>query len=454
MRHPTAEDTLPRTIKEVVSPGPQPRMRIEFVALEQLATWPGNPKNHDLVGLGESFERFGYVDPIVFDEKTQRIVAGHGRLEQLSAMKGLGEAAPGRIEVAPDGTWLVPVLRGVEFKDEREAEAYLIASNRLVEKGGWDSADLIKMVASHQDDLVGIGWSADEVAKLVADAEREALPEIAEDDAPEPPKKAVTQPGDIWRLGRHRLICGDSTHPDVVRNLLGATVPFIMVTDPPYGVEYEPEWKAEAGLHAARSARMGKVMNDDRSSWLDAWKLFAGDVAYTWCSDLNSVIVANDLDAADLIRRALIVWKKPVFVVGRAHYHWQHELCWYAVRKNATAKWAGDRKQSTVWDISRKDGHEETIHSTQKPVECMARPIRHHGSREDAVYDPFCGSGTTISAAEQLERQCFAVELDPAYCDVIVERWQNLTGQKAERSGTARPRRRRVSRDSRAPAST
>jgi DNA modification methylase len=127
-----------------------------------------------------------------------------------------------------------------------------------------------------------------------------------------------------------------------------------------------------------------------------------------------------------------VIWRKPRFIISRGHYHWQHEPCWYAVRKGGSAKWCGDRSQSTVWDIALKDGGEDTNHSTQKPVECMARPIRNHGGKDDDVYDPFLGSGTTIIAAEQLGRRCYGLELSPAYCDVIVARWEKLTGRKAE----------------------
>jgi DNA modification methylase len=164
-----------------------------------------------------------------------------------------------------------------------------------------------------------------------------------------------------------------------------------------------------------------------------AYKLFGGDVAYVWHSGLHSSVVAKDLDDTGFERRAQIIWDKPSLVISRGHYHWKHEPLWYAVRAGKNASWCGDRSQSTVWEISRKDGQEETIHSTQKPVECMARPIRNHGKSGDVVYDPFCGSGTTISAAEQLDRTCVALELNPAYCDVIVERWQKLTGGKAVR---------------------
>jgi DNA modification methylase len=131
--------------------------------------------------------------------------------------------------------------------------------------------------------------------------------------------------------------------------------------------------------------------------------------------------------------RTQIIWRKPRFVISRGHYHWQHEPAWYAVRPGGSAKWRGDRSQSTVWDIAQRDDTGETKHGTQKPVECMRRPIRHHGGKGDDVYDPFVGSGTTIIAAEQLGRRCFAMEISPGYCDVVVQRWEQFTGKNAER---------------------
>ena len=174
----------------------------------------------------------------------------------------------------------------------------------------------------------------------------------------------------------------------------------------------------------------------NRASWTAAWKLFEGDVAYVWHASLFSATVLADLQAAGFDHRCHLIWRKQQFAISRGHYHWQHEPCWYAVRKGKTARWVGDRKQSTVWDVDnllRASDEEKTGHGTQKPVECMARPIRNHGAEGDVVYDPFVGSGTTLVAAEQLGRRCVALELDPAYCDVAVSRWEKLTGETAER---------------------
>jgi len=254
--------------------------------------------------------------------------------------------------------------------------------------------------------------------------------------------KSVTRSGDVWRLGRHRLLCGDATDPIAVARLLAGKTPLLMVTDPPYGVSYDPTWRVRPGEVCNR--RMGRIANDHRFDWAEAYKLFAGDVAYIWHAGIYAREVANSLGDLRLGIRAQIIWCKRRMVFGRGHYHWQHEPCWYAVRKGATAKWRGDHKQRTVWQIDSAGDDAATDHSTQKPLECMARPIRNHGDRGDLVYDPFVGSGTTIIAAEQLGRSCYAIEIDPLNCDIAIQRWQNFTGKKATRDSRTAVKKRRA----------
>jgi DNA modification methylase len=237
----------------------------------------------------------------------------------------------------------------------------------------------------------------------------------------------VSRLGDVWLLGRHRLVCGDSTDPAVVERVLAGVQPHLMVTDPPYGVEYDPAWRNRAGL--STTSRTGTVANDDRADWREAWALFPGEVAYVWHGALHAATVAESLAACGFDIRAQIIWAKERLVMGRGHYHWQHEPAWYAVR--GTGHWSGDRKQTTLWQIASKGQDAETTHGTQKPVECMARPIRNNSSPGQAVYEPFCGSGTTLIAAEMEGRACHAIELSPAYVDVAVRRWEGFTGKLA-----------------------
>jgi DNA modification methylase len=208
-----------------------------------------------------------------------------------------------------------------------------------------------------------------------------------------------------------------------------------MVTDPPYGVVYDANWRNEADRANGKpygASAVGKVENDDKADWREAWALFPGDVAYVWHAGVQAGVVAESLEAVGLELRSQIVWAKNQMAISRGDYHWQHEPCWYAVRKGRKGHYNGDRKQTTVWNID-KPRKSETGHSTQKPVECMKRPIVNNSSPGQAIYDPFLGSGTTLIACEMEGRACHGLELSPAYCDVIVKRWEDFTGLKAER---------------------
>ena len=249
---------------------------------------------------------------------------------------------------------------------------------------------------------------------------------------PEVEEQAVSRLGDVWVLGKHRLVCGDSTdHTDVGACLAGVK-PHLMVTDPPYGVNYDPAWRERLGIDPGTLAT-GKVLNDDRADWREAWALFPGDVAYVWHAALQSRPVIESLEAAGFVVRAQIIWDKTRLVIGRGDYHWQHEPAVYAVRKGRTGHWEGGRSQTTVWQIPHR--RNDSGHGTEKPVECMKRPIENNSSPGQAVYEPFCGSGTTIIAAEMTGRSCHAIELNPAYVDVAIRRWQAFTGDAAVLAG-------------------
>jgi len=315
---------------------------------------------------------------------------------------------------------------------EAQRRAYILADNRLAEQAGWDREMLALEVGELGDlgiDLAGLGFEAGEIDALLKDAA-----DPREEATPEVPTEPVSHPGDLWVLGAHRLLCGDATDGDVVARLFGDIRPHLMVTDPPYGVAYDPAWRNETGT--SRTKRTGKVMNDDRADWRDAWALFPGDVAYVWHGALHAATVAESLVASGFDIRAQIVWAKERLLLSRGHYHWQHEPCWYAVR--GKGHWSGDRTQSTLWSIPNRDQDAETVHGTQKPVECMRRPILNNSSRGQAVYEPFCGSGTTIIAAETTGRACLAIELDPGYVDVAVRRWEAFTGAEAVLDGDGR----------------
>lgn len=403
---------------------------IETRTVDALIPYARNARTHSdeqVAQVAASIREFGFTNPVLVDPQGG-IIAGHGRV--LAARK-LG------LEV-------VPVRVVGEDWSEAKKRAYILADNKLALNAGWDF-DLLRTELQDLDtgeiDLSLTGFSSEELEQMLTWAPpNDGLTDP--DDAPELTEESITQPGDVWVLGRHRLMCGDSTVATDVEALLAGVQPHLMVTDPPYGVEYDAGWRATARnadgslLSTGDDRAVGVVSNDDRADWREAWALFPGDVAYVWCAPgpLNCA-VHDSLAAVDLSPRMQIVWAKSQFAIGRGHYHSQHENCWYAVRKNATAHWSGDRKQSTLWQID-KPRKSETGHSTQKPVECMRRPIENNSSPGQAVYEPFCGSGTTIIAAEQTGRVCYAMELSPQYVDVAVKRWQAFTGKRATLEST------------------
>ncbi len=400
---------------------------IEKWPLDRLLPYAANARTHSesqVAQLAGSIAEFGFNVPLLVDERGV-LIAGHGR---LLAARHLGLAE-------------VPVIR-LNHLTDAQARAYRLADNQLALNAGWDDELLAAELARLQEEgfsLDLIGFSDEDLDRLMADAEAEGdgAGEAGEDEIPEPPADPVTRPGDLWIMGRHRLLCGDSTVATDVEHLLAGAAPHLMVTDPPYGVEYDPSWRNQAGV--CSTARTGKVANDDRADWSDAWALFPGEVAYVWHAAIFAKTVADSLEANDFKIRAQIIWSKNRFVLGRGDYHWQHEPCLYAVRKNGTGHWQGARDQATIWAIGNNgDEDEATVHGTQKPVECMRRPILNNSAEGDAVYEPFAGSGTTVIAAETTGRICVAMELNPAYADVIVGRWQKLTGQKAVLDGDGR----------------
>lgn len=394
----------------------------EYTSIKPLQGSLKKLSNANYEKLKKEIVELGFSEPISVWKAPDALYAlnGHQRLTTLGKMEKEGFYIP-----------QVPI-NWIEANDTKEAKKKILA---LTSQYG----------EMTQDGLFEFMKAADLTLKEIREDfrfpevdfgkfEREFFEEqIEEDEIPEPPENPVTQLGDTWILGDHVLRCGDSREEMLAKNT--PEIPFMMVTDPPYGVNYDPEWRPEwrkdAGLND--SDRMGKVKNDDIIDWTDTYRFFMGDVAYVWHASYFTSHVHKSLIDLDFKIRANIIWKKPRFALSQGHYHWQHEPCWYAVRNGKPARWNGDRSQSTIWDIAPKEDT-QTIHGTQKPVECMARPIRNHGKEGDLIYDPFGGSGTTLIAATHLNRKCYMIELDPKYCDVIIERWEKLTGGKAKRA--------------------
>ncbi len=400
-------------------------MKIETIKTTALIPYARNSRSHSesqVAQIAGSIREFGFTNPVLIDADNG-IIAGHGR---VMAAGVLGLAS-------------VPCIRLAHLTDTQK-RAYIIADNKLALNAGWDDEMLALELGELSDldfDMDLIGFSEEELAGLLAETtEGETDP----DDIPEPPVDPVTVLGDVWILGKHRIACGDCTDQGTVDKALNGVQPHLMVTDPPYGVEYDANWRngsvdSETGKVTGKvgsgGRAVGKVLNDDRADWRDAWALFPGEIAYVWhAPGENQAEVMESLKACDFKIRNHIIWAKQHLVIGRGHYHHQHEPCWYAVRKGGTGHWAGDRKQTTLWKID-KPQKSETGHSTQKPVECMKRPIENNSSPGQAVYEPFSGSGTTIIAGEMTGRCVHAIELNPAYVDVAVTRWQAFSGKQA-----------------------
>lgn len=384
---------------------------IRFADPESLKPYEKNPRVISQAAIDKvlaSVREFGWRQPIVVDEDGV-ILVGHTR--RLAAIKG--------------GYKLVPVHDAIGLS-EAQKKAYRLADNRTGEESQWDMPMLSAEIAGLRlegFDLAPLGFDLTELRGLEAQE-----PGKDPEAIPEPPAKPVTKPGDLWELGDHYLLCGDSTKAEDVEKVLDGATPNLMVTDPPYGVNYDPEWRHRAGVN--KSKRIGKVSNDGIADWSKTWELFPGRIAYVWHGALHSGTVAESLAKNGFSIRSQIIWAKERLVIGRGDYHWQHEPCWYGVRDKGN--WTGDRKQTTLWNISSRDQDTETAHGTQKPVECMRRPIENNSLPGGAVYEPFSGSGTTIIAAEMTGRRCYAIEISPAYCDVNVRRWEEFTGKKAK----------------------
>lgn len=398
-------------------------LRVEWWPIAKVKPYGKNPRKRSqkvVQKIAASLREYGFRQPIVVDTKGV-IIVGHGRLEAAEFLKL--DQVP--VHIASD---LTPA----------QAKVYRLMDNRSHEDTDWDLDLLSGEIADLKDlgiDLSLTGFEAAEWEKFLLPGDEE---DAKANEVPEIPDTPVSRLGDLWVCGNHRVLCGDCTNDRDVARLLADAKPDLMVTDPPYGVDYDPKWRLETGLNKPWQTRAeGTVQNDDNADWKGTWILFPGNIAYVWHGGAHAATVALSLAGVKFDIRSQIIWAKPSLVIGRGAYHWQHEPCWYAVRRGSSAHWRGDRKQSTLWQIPNMHSTQgnvddgKTNHGTQKPVECMRRPILNHTLRGETVYDPFLGSGTTMIACEQTERVCFGLEIDPKYVDVIVRRWENFTGKRA-----------------------
>jgi DNA modification methylase len=401
---------------------PWPADRSERWPIERLIPYANNARVHteaDLAKIAASIAKWGWTMPVLVDEEGV-LIAGHARVGAAAKL----------------GLTSIPVMIARGWSAE-EKKAYRLADNQLAARAIWDP-DRLRDELQELDfggfDLGLIGFEPDQLKTVLTGLGSNGLTDP--DSVPEVPEQPVTRCGDLWLLGDHRVGCCDSTSASDVAPVLAGSAPHLMIADPPYGVSYEPSWRARRGLSAGKLAQ-GKVLNDDRAVWREAYALFPGDVAYVWHGALHGDVVAADLAACGLQLRAQIIWVKQHFTLSRGDYHWKHETCWYAVREGKASHWGGDRTQATVWEIpnnnpfGNRQREKSWGHGTQKPVECMRRPIANNSRPGQMIYDPFLGSGTSLIAAEMTGRVCSGLELNPAYVDVIVRRWQLYTGRVA-----------------------
>jgi DNA modification methylase len=410
--------------------------KIEPWSIDRLREYARNPRKNDgaVDRMCSSIREFGFKIPCLVRSDGE-LVDGHLRLK---AARKLGIAD-------------IPVILCDEWSPA-QVKAFRLMVNRSVTWADWDEELLALELQEIQEsdfDLSLTGFDPGEIDNLLAlDDEEKA------NATPPLPEAPVSRPGDLWLLGPHRVLCGDATSAEAIARLLGERKPRLMVTDPPYGIELDSEWRDRAGLNGhgpAEPSYMKKrtsghtettISGDTRADWSAAFELVPSlEVAYVWHASKFTREVLDGLLRIGFLHHQQIIWNKGRTVLTRTHYWFQHEPCWYVRKKNAP--WFGKAgENSTIWDsaspkfIMGGSDEEKYDHPTQKPVDLMRRPILNHLRRGELVYDPFLGSGTTLAAAELTERVCYGVELDPKYADVIIERWEQLSGKQAKLDGS------------------
>jgi DNA modification methylase len=402
----------------------------EPTQLTDLIPDPQNARFHgerNLSLIASSLREVGAGRSIVVDEDGT-ILAGNATVE-AAARAGIGKV---RI-VDTDGSELIAVRRSNLTDDQKRRLA--LFDNRAAELADWGT----DVLASLADDLdLSDLWDDDELAALLGKLDADAAPILRTDpdEVPEIPASPVTQPGDLWRLGPHRLLCGDATKAEDLSLVLENGLADLIVTDPPYGVAYE-----------GKTSDRLTIANDDLDdtalgSFLDAafTAMHAvtkpGGAIYCFHADSHGLVVRQAFRTAGWLHKQTLIWVKQSLVLGRQDYHWRHEPILYGWKPGTGHFFVDDRTQTTVWEVDRPSRNAE--HPTMKPVDLLAIAIANSSLPGEVVLDPFAGSGSTLIACEQLGRHARLVEIDPRYCDVIVKRWEAATGKTAERLPSTR----------------
>lgn len=395
-----------------------PNLKVETFKISDLSTYHKNPRRGDVDAIAESLKARGQYRPIVVNIGTHashdyEILAGN---HTYLAAKKLG--------------WKTIQATTVDVDDDQAAQIVL-ADNRLADLGGYDDETLSALL-SDVSSLDGLGWSQDDVDELAAALEPERDDSEVEDvevpdDAPQRVKR-----GEIWVLGEHRLMCGDSTKPEDMRKLLGGGEADLWLTDPPYNVAIVGKTKKHLTIENDSWANDDEFVEFLRKAFVTALDVLKpGCAFYVWFAQIQAENFLAAADKAGMTIRQTLIWAKSTFSLGRQDYQWKHEPCLYGWKDGASHRWFSDRKQTTVLEFEKPARNAE--HPTMKPVPLMAYEIRNSSRVGDTVLDSFGGSGSTLMACEQTGRKCVTMELDPHYCDVILKRWEDYTGQKAER---------------------
>lgn len=397
-------------------------MQIEMRAVGSIKAYPGNPRVNDTAidAVAASLREFGFRQPVVVDADGA-IIVGHTRWKATQKL----------------GLETIPVHVATNLSAE-QIRAYRIADNATNEISTWDKVLLpieLEALKACDYDLDLLGFEPDELARWMGDEAADGLCDA--DEIPEAPVEAVTQPGDLWLLGEHRLICGDATKAEDVSRLMDGEQADLWLTDPPYNVGYVGKTEDALTIEndSMEDGQFREFLNSAFSNAFTSMK--PGASFYIWHADSEGFNFRGAIrDCGEQVRQCLI-WNKNSMVLGRQDYNWKHEPCLYGWKKGATHHWYADRCQTTVLDFNRPSRSE--IHPTMKSVDLFAYLIRNSAPPSGLVLDTFLGSGTTIIAAQQLGRRCFGMELSPIYADRIVDRYQRFTGQPAilERTGTS-----------------
>lgn len=397
----------------------------ENYPVDKLIPYARNSRTHNdeqVAQIVASIKEFGFTNPILIGADDV-IIAGHGRLLAAQRM-GLKE---------------VPVVR-LPHLTETQRRALVIADNKIALNAGWDEEMLaleMKELGEMDFDLDLLGFSLDELKELDAFGEPKTTSDTDYDEVPDVPEEAVTKPGDVWILGEHRLLCGDTTMYDDVKKLMGDDMAMMIFTDPPYNVNYGSSMKDSIRYHAGTLGGR-KIMNDNLGDGfaqfltdsLSNLMMFNNGAAYVCMSSSELHTLYSAFIASGGKWSTFIIWAKNTFTLGRADYQRQYEPILYGWGADKKHYWCGDRDQADVWEYNKPVKND--LHPTMKPVELVERAINNSSKVEDIVLDGFGGSGSTLIAAEKTRRKARLMELDPKFCDVIVRRWEEYTGKKAE----------------------